>query len=187
MAGQTAIRVTLVGRARFMSMTRRFIRLMNHLVILGVVSCGLLPERVSANDSRLKPMFDAIAKVDRAAMGFTPIATDATIRVEWRPRAGYDAMLHIDGRTSRTVAFKRTANGYEWIGEQEIFTGPKTYKSVDGEFSEQITITFDRVRISGFPTNRVSVTYSGDEPTLSGVRELTLQDAEQWLKKWGYR
>ena len=37
------------------------------------------------------------------------------------------------------------------------------------------------------PTNRVLVSYSGDEPTLSGIRELTLQDVEPWLKKWGYR
>ena len=38
---------------------------MTHLALLGGVACGLLPERVSADDPRVKPMFEAISKVDR--------------------------------------------------------------------------------------------------------------------------
>jgi hypothetical protein len=88
-------------------------------------------------------MFDAIGRVDRTRLGFTAIPIDAQVRVEWHPMfdKAYDVMLHIDGNTSRTVAFKRTAQGYEWIGEQEILNGPATYKTPDGTFNENITIT----------------------------------------------
>lgn len=134
-------------------------------------------------------MFDAIGRVDRTQLGSTAIPVDAQIRAEWHPLAGaeYDVMLHIYKRTSRTVAFKRTAQGYEWIGEQESFTGPGTYKTPDGTFNESITITFERTHISGFPANRVNVLYAGEDPVLSPIEELTLQDVQPSLKKWGYR
>ena len=82
---------------------------------------GLIPEKVSSDDPRVKPMLESMARVDRQAFGFTPVSRDATIRLELGPRHGYDAMLHIDGKTSRTIAFKSVGSGYEWIGEQEIF------------------------------------------------------------------
>jgi hypothetical protein len=157
------------------------------LVAVVFASCGLIPERVSADDPRLKPMFEAMTRVDRTRLGFTAVPADAQIRAEWRPRAGYDVMLHIDGKTSRTVAFKRTAQSYEWIGEQEILKGPATYDTPDGRFNESITITFERAPISGFTMNRVNVLYAGEDPALRRVNELTLQDVQPWLKKWGYR
>lgn len=70
---------------------------------------------------------------------------------------------------------------------QEILNGPATYKTPDGTFNENITITFERVPVSGFPINRVNVLYAGDDPAPSHVNELTLQDIQPWLKKWGYR
>ena len=51
-------------------------------------------------------MFNAMARVDRGAMGFTPIAREADIRLEWGRHRRYDAMLHVYGKTSRTIAFK---------------------------------------------------------------------------------
>src|SRR5215471_758358 len=113
-------------------------------VCFAVASCGLIPEKVSINDPRIKPMLEAIARADRKVHGFTPVTGDATIRVELRARAGYDAMLHVDGKTSRTIAFKSVGAGYEWIGEQEIFRGPRTYKTPDGEFQETITLNYDK-------------------------------------------
>jgi hypothetical protein len=165
-------------------------RISSLFLLLAFAACGLFPERVSADDPRLRPMFEAMTHVDRTRLGFTAIPDKANIRAEWHPFAGaeYDVMLHIDARTSRTVAFKRTARqGYEWIGEQEIFEGPGTYKTPDGTFKESITITFERAHVAGVPTNRVSVLYSGDDPVLSPVQELTLQDVQPSLKKWGYR
>ncbi len=38
------------------------------VVLLLFASCGLIPERVSAGDPRLKPMFEAIGRVDRTRL-----------------------------------------------------------------------------------------------------------------------
>jgi len=141
-------------------------------------------------------MFDAMARVDRRPMGFTSIERDASIRIEWEHRQfdsllrlgsrNYDVMLHVSGKTSRTVAFRRVGDGYEWIGEQEIFEGPRKYDSVDGTFNEAITVNYDRVPISGFPINTTAVLYQGEEPELAKPRQLSLDDVRPWLKKWGY-
>ena len=153
-------------------------------------ACGVFPEGVSHDDPRLKPMLEAMDRVDRRAMGFTPIARDASIRLEqvgrWRRNRNYDVMLHIRGKTSRTVAFTRTESGYEWIGEQETFTGPREYETVDGRFQETITINYERVPISGFPLNRVAAIYGGEEPALVDPLFLSLETVRPWLKKWGY-
>jgi len=169
-------------RAAVKSRAPRFVL----VALLLELGCGLIPERVSRDDPRLKPMFNAMARVDRGAMGFTPIARDADIRLEWGRRRSYDAMLHVSGKTSRTIAFKRTDNGYEWIGEQETFEGPREYHSVDGTFNEAITITYDRVPISGSPINTIAIDYRGEEPELASPRRLSLDAIRPWLKKWGY-
>lgn len=153
------------------------------VVLLLLAACGVVPEKVKADDPRLKPLFDAMAAVDRASMGFTPIPTDAELRLESRPRGGYDAMLHVDGVTSRTIAFRRTGDGYEWIGEQEIHRGPKTHTTVDGTFPETITITVERVPISG----GTRITYSGEDPRLAGRGGLTLADVRPVLAEWDAR
>src|SRR5262245_29839123 len=107
------------------------------------IACGFLPERVSAEDPRVIQLMTATKAIDRASLGFSPTDPAATLRLETRPRAGYDAMLHVDGKTRRTIAFRRRGNSYEWIGEQEIFEGPNEYDSPDGKFHEEITITFE--------------------------------------------
>ena len=177
---------------------RRGIRGSVLLALLCEAGCGVLPERVSFDDPRLKPMFAGMTRVDRRAMGFTAIERAAEIRIEWPtptfnaimhlgPKP-YDVMLHVAGKTSRTIAFKLTNAGYEWIGEQETFEGPHTYDSVDGTFHEAITITYDRVRISGYPINTVSIRYRGEDPGLASLddRNLSLQEVRPWLKRWGY-
>ena len=166
------------------------------VTLISNLNCGLIPERVSHDDPRLRPMFDAMARVDRRAMGFTPIEDGANIRIEWVHRnsdsilglgpKSYDAMLHVYGKTSRTVAFKRNGNGYEWIGEQETFEGPHKYDSVDGTFNEAITVNYDRVPISGFPINTIAIVYRGEESELAGAQHLSLDAIRPWLKKWGY-
>ncbi len=151
-----------------------------------VIACRLIPEKVTSDDARVKAMFEAMSKVDRQALGFTQVGREASIRLEEGPRRGYDAMLHIEGKTSRTVAFKSIGSGYEWIGEQESFRGPRKYKTVDGEFQESITLTYDTVAISGFPINELSVVYSGEDPALVWPRKLSLEAIRPTLARWGY-
>lgn len=153
-------------------------------LLLLLASCGVLPEKVSWSDPRLAPMLAAIAAVDRASLGFTPIDRSSIVRLESDPRAGYDAMLHIEGRTSRTVAFRRNAGGYEWIHEQEIHTGPKTYESPDGTLDEQIVVTYERQRISGHEPGKLHVEYWGEDPRLPANQPLTLDQVRPILAEW---
>jgi hypothetical protein len=81
-------------------------------------------------------------------------------------------MLHISGKTSRTMAFRKSLDGYNWIGEQEIFKGPNEYKTVDGTFKEQVCLTYEIEKISGFPQNRLNITYAGEDPRLAGRQNL---------------
>jgi hypothetical protein len=95
-------------------------------------------------------------------------------------------MLHLGGNTSRTIAFRKNASGYFWIGEQEIFQGPKEYKSVDGTFREEVTLTFEKEHVSGVPLNRLNVSCAGEDPRLAGRADLSLRDLRAILKEWGY-
>jgi hypothetical protein len=154
------------------------------LGVVALLSCGVFPEKVSLSDPRLAPMLRAIEAVDRSALGFTPIRSDARIRLEARGRAGYDAMLHVDGTTSRTIAFRKTATGYRWIHEQEMHYGPKTFATVDGPIREHITITFEVEHISGAPLGRTWVSYTGEDPRVAGRFDLTLKDVQPILLEW---
>jgi hypothetical protein len=145
-----------------------------------VAACGYVPEKVSLNDSRVKPMLDALAVVDRERFGFTPIEPDAVVRLESRPRSGYDAMLHVEGATSRTISFRRKDDGYEWIGEQEIHRGPRTYTTPDGIQTEEIIITREIVPLSGGSR----ICYLGSDPRLAGRDGLTLDDVRPILAEW---
>lgn len=151
-----------------------------------IVACGIFPEDVSVSDPRVQSLLKAAAAFDRTAYGFTPLPTNGRVHLESRPRASYDAMLHLDGKTSRTIAFRKGASDYLWIGEQEMFQGPNMYKTVDGTFHEEVTLTFEKEHVSGFPLNRLNVSYMGKDPRLAGHKDLSLSDVEPVLKEWGY-
>ena len=162
---------------------------MKHLSIfltLLFASCGFVPEKVTMDDSRIQPLLKAATSFDRTSFGFTPLPQTADVRFESRPREHYDAMLHISAKTSRTIAFRKTRDGYRWIGEQESFWGPKKYTTVDGTFREHISLTYDIELISGFPTNQLAITYSGEDQRLAHRQKLTWQDVQPILKEWKY-
>ena len=150
--------------------------------------CGLGPEKVSLDDQRLAPMLKAMAVVDRSSLGFTAISPEADVRVEWAPRDGYDAMLHVYAGSSRTIAFKKSADGeFRWIGEQEIHTGPNQYETVDGRVSEQIVISFEVESVTGVPLNTVHVQYLGEDARLAWPKKITLHEAKQVIEEWQNR
>jgi len=171
----------------------RFFRAVAHtgavVVALLLVGCSSVPHRVLINDDSLKPMLQAAASFDRARYGFTPIPKDptsTTVFLESKPRDGYDAMLHISTKTYRTIAFRRTPAGYEWIGEQEIFQGPKRYKTADGTFNEAISLTYETVQMSGYPLNQLNIMYYGEDPRLAKKGHLKLARVQPILREWGY-
>jgi len=158
------------------------------IVVLAIllVGCDRFPRKVAMNDPRIQPLLKAAVTFDRTAYGFTPIPASAEVRLESRPTQRYDAMLHIDSKTSRTIAFRKSGESYKWTGEQEIFQAPKQYRTVNGTFYEHITLTYEIESISGFPTNQLNVTYSGEDPRLEWPKKLTLTSVKPILKEWGY-
>ena len=152
-----------------------------------ISGCGagpeLGPKRVSLSDTNVAPMLKAIAAADRDAFGFTPIPTNADIRLELGPRPGYDAMLHIYGGTHHTIAFRKTAGGFRWIAEQEIYYGPKMFTDVDGTFQEHLVVEYQTEPVNGIPTNQIHVSYYGQDARLAG-RDLTLEGIQPFLKEW---
>ncbi|MCI0743858.1 MAG: hypothetical protein L0Y58_00480 [Verrucomicrobia subdivision 3 bacterium] len=145
--------------------------------------CGIGPDRVTLEDARVKPLLAAMEEVDRAAMGFTPIAEDANISLEDKGQ-NYDAMLHVYGKTSRTIAFRKTDSGYRWISEQETHLGPKWEQTVDGTFQESITIEYHTEPVRGNPANQLQIRYSGPRSDLRRPRELTLAQIGPLLQEW---
>jgi hypothetical protein len=148
-------------------------------------SCGVFPEKVALNDPRLVPMFKAMDEIDRASLGFTPLSGEADIRLEGAGR-GYDAMLHIyEKQVSRTIAFRKTANGFKWIGEEEIHTGPNKYEDADGIRNEDIIIIYQIEPMTGIPLNQTYIVYNGDDPRLANRWfTLTLTDVVPVLTEW---
>ncbi|MDB6017991.1 MAG: hypothetical protein JWR19_2480 [Pedosphaera sp.] len=154
------------------------------LAVLTQTGCGLVPENVSLSDSRVQPLLKAMEQVDRPSLGFTPVTTNAQIKLETHSLAGsYDAMLHVYGATSRTIAFRKTATGYRWTAEQEIYQGPKWWQTMDGTFREEMIIEYQTERVNGIPTNQLSIRYQGSDTNLEG-REFTLAEVRPILEKW---
>ena len=145
--------------------------------------CGPPPPS-SISDPRLAPLFKAIAAAERAPLGFTPIPANARVMLEEGGNAPYDAMLHIYADTSRTVAFRKTSNGYKWISEQELFYGPNDYTTVDGTSQEHIVIEYQIERVNGIPTNQIVIDYHGDDSRLAKRDDLTLADIQPVLAEW---
>jgi hypothetical protein len=162
------------------------------LAVLFLLPLAGCPRKVRMDDPRIGPMLEAASAFDRAAYGFSPIPADADVRLERSRGKSYDAMLHFYGKTSRTIAFRKTEAGYRWIGEQEIFQGPREYETDDGRFHEEISLTCEIEHVSGYPTNKLNILYVGDDPRLLGGSgstwrdDLTLEEVTPILREWGY-
>lgn len=152
-----------------------------------VAACDLIPRKVAMTDPRIQPLLKAAEQFDRTAYGFTALPLTADVRWESRPTTRYDAMLHITARTSRTIAFRKTDSGWRWIGDQEIFNGPKMFKTVDGTFPEHIVLTYETESISGARKNELNADYFGEDPRLANKQNLSLSDVKPILKEWGYQ
>ena len=156
------------------------------VIIVLVMGCGMIPERVNFDDERVAPLFEAMARVDREALGFTQIPKTARLFLEGASER-YDAMLHTDeGMSSRTVAFRLTDSGYEWLAEQLTFWGPKDFETIDGTIKEHITITYEvgPVSVSGYSVGRLHISYWGEDDRLTSKDELEMFDVLPMINDW---
>jgi len=83
-----------------------------HFLHLKAAGLGWPPDRVSLSDPQIQPLVKAMDQVDRASLGFTPVTTNAQISLELHSGGPYDAMLHVYGATSRTIAFRKNI---DWL------------------------------------------------------------------------
>lgn len=159
------------------------------LLTLFLAGCGLVPQKVSVTDPEVQSLFSQSRIFPRENYGFSPLPTDnkTDIRIQRHSRGAYDVMLHIYSGTSRTIAFRRTENGYRWIHEQESFQGPKTYNSPDGHLREQIVLTYETEPVSGGNNNALTINYFGEDKRLSGHRNISLSEIKPILDEWGYK
>lgn len=162
-------------------MTR--ISILISVALLG--GCGLAPQKVPYSDPQVQQLLRATDAAATNRFGFTPVAPTSDIRLERSSRA-YDQMLHVYGRTSRTIAFRKQGDGFVWIGEQEIYEGPKQYTSVDGTFFEEICLTYELQRVAHYRLNHLNISYSGEDAHLANKDDLKLQTILPILKEWGY-
>ena len=157
------------------------------LLFLVIAGCSR-PKDVSFSDPTVAQLLQAVDRVDRAAIGFTPIDTNSRLRIESTPRAGYDAMLHVYSSTRRTISFRRDESGYRWTGEQEVHTGPGTYETPDGPSREEVVITYHTEHTdpdaTGVPLHQIHITYDGTDPRLTGRASLILNDVKTVLREW---
>jgi len=168
------------------------IHLLLALTVVFLSGCGFVTGKVSLSDPRLAPMLQAIAAVDRGPLGFTPIPTNAVVYLDRRPRAGYDAMLHIytpalHAGIYRTIAFRKTATGYKWISEQEIHPGPRTYIQSGHTAHEWIVITYETESITGRTPGKLEVGYNGPDSRIANRHDLTLDEVRPILAEWSQK
>lgn len=176
----------------------RIIQLLLALAVVSLAGCDFLTGKVSLSDPRLAPMLQAIAAVDTAAFGFTPIPTNGVFHLHG-PRAGYDAMLIIYDTPAlhagvyRNIGFRKTATGYKWIFEQEIHPGPGTFKQLGNTdhrwhtAHERIVITYDTLGMLGVTPNKLHVHYDGRDSRIADREDLSLDEVRLILAEWSQR
>jgi len=169
------------------------IHLLLAVTVVFLSGCDFVTGKVSLSDPQLAPMLQAIAAVDRAALGFTPIPTNAVVHLYSRPVAGYDAMLAIYDTPAlhtgihRQIWFRKTATGYRWILEQEIHPGPKTFIQSGHTAHEWIVITYDTESLTGHPPGKLCVGYDGPDSRIANRKDLTLDEVRPILAEWSQK
>ena len=169
------------------------IHLLLAVTLVFVSGCGSGARKVSLSDQRVAPMLQAIAAVDRAALGFTPIPTNAEVHLDSRSDARYDAMLIIFdtparyGGVYRNIEFRKMASGYKWLREFETHPGPRTFTQSGHTAHEQISIIYDTTEISGVTPNKLHVFYHGPDSRIVSGKDLTLDEVRPILAEWSQR
>jgi hypothetical protein len=187
-------------------------RFLLFFAMVGLLGCGRpqVPQATTeqitdVSGDAMRPFGAAIRQFDRAEAGFPALPTNGTVKIETVDRQNwnreyappnYDVMLHFieDPPGFRysysTVAFRKSAGGLRWIGEQHSFHGPLEYKTDGVMVHESVTLTRETEQLAFRGTNisGTLITYEGPDPRLksglfSGLRPT---DIGPVLREWGY-
>lgn len=141
-------------------------------------------EEVSLDGGRVAPLLRAVAVVDRAALGFTSLPTNGWAHLEMGLGTGGNWRLHIYGVPERIIMFRQTARGCQWIAEREIYSSPKTFRTIEGWTREQLVVQYQSERINDLPVGKTSVRYAGTDPRLARRSDLTPSDVAPIVTEW---
>lgn len=144
--------------------------------------CG--PPSSHITDAEFEPLRAALGKVDRIALGFTPISPEA--RIEVIGTIGEtDIELHIYGDTSRTIFFRNLGSAYQWVHEQEIHTGKDSWTDYDAaRWEERITVEYQTEERNGIPLNQTWVNYRTRNSMTASWDGLTLDEVQPIIDEW---
>lgn len=157
--------------------------------ILLSCSCGdeQGPVEVTLDDPRIGPLLEATNKVDRRALGFSPIDTTRSITLEG-PGSDYDAMLHFYGTNiTRCIGFVKRKGRFEYSQEQEVRMGPNAYvwDKMDGPVErEQLVIEFPARSETGVPIDKSVIYYMGDDSRWKDRPAISEEEARSILREW---
>jgi hypothetical protein len=161
------------------------------LFAVALNSCNVqspFPQKVNVDDPQLLPFVEALSRVDRASMGFSSQPISGDILIERCASGGaYDVMLHIANTptVSRTIAFRKVGDKYNWINEQEQHIGPKKIKDADGfPCSEKLFIIYQTEPLTGVAVNQTVIDYTGEDSRLKTPKPLTLDYVRPILSEW---
>jgi len=168
-------------------------------------------EYIDISEESMAP-YQSIYEVDRRAIGFPPLPSKGTVKVEsidretwnceWDP-PNYDVLLHFyDTRknnykhTERYIALKNENGVLQWVSESMMFQGPKEYINDEG-FSTKEWISLrcetEQGATGGKYTTGTMAMYSGPDERLIGEEgwtidggDLSLADVVPILREWGY-
>lgn len=173
--------------------TRRAFFLIELLVAVFLSGCGFATGKDLLSDPKLAPMLQAMAAVDRAALGLTPIPTNALVYLDIHPGARHDATLVVFDTSARyhgvyrNIEFRKTATGYTWLREFETHPGPRTFTQSGHTAHEEIFISYDTTGISGVTPNKLHVSYHGPDSRMVSGKELTLDEVGPILIEWSQK
>lgn len=150
-----------------------------------LAGCSEFAQPIDFKSPELEPFWEATRAVDRTEFGFSTIDPKSEVLIK-RTSGRYDVMLFVKADTIRAIGFRKTALGYKWIHEQEVYTGPREFMTADGPSRETITITYETEPITGVPLNCTNILYIGPDAHPSLTSAMTIDDMRAKVKSWGF-
>jgi hypothetical protein len=145
-----------------------------------------LNKRVARSDTNVVLMLKAVGAANRTALGFTPILPNTELWLG-EPSPGYSQMLEVyaaSQRTRRVIIFRKTQDGFAWIGEMEMHYGPKMFKTFQGSSQERLVLEYSTEPYGDIrTTNQIQIHYYGEDIRLR-QRGLTLEGIQPFLQEW---
>ncbi len=134
-------------------------------------------------DEQLKPFLQALSVADSASLSFTPISSEAEIKIydskdqdcPLELSVGRDLHPPLDQYVGQFICFQKIDGAYMWVGESELHFS----------FGERIFMRYGKLMSSDnySTTHSLVIKYTGKDLRLQ-KSNLTLEDIQPVLAEW---